>query len=800
MSADNEASGGSERIRVLEAENKALRESLAERLQMEDRFRTILDNFKEGYFETDLKGDFTYCSPGICDIAGYSAEELIGKNNREYTPPATARRMFSIFNQVYQTGEPAEITDYDIIDRNGNIHYLEVSAYLIRDAQGEPAGFRGICRDVTDRRRAEAALQESEERFRRLHEASFGGIGIHEKGVILECNRGLSEITGFSYDELIGMNGMALIAPEWRERVMEVIRSDYEKPYVVEGVCKDGTRYPLEIQGKVIRYEGRKVRVTEFRDVTERVEAEAALKESENRYRQLYGESKRAREIYQSLLNSSADAIVLLGMDRNVTYVNPAFTDIFGWSQEELEGKPLPYVPDELAEENDEFIGRLSADGIPIKGMETRRLTKSGGLLDTSLSASRYVDHQGEPAGLLLILRDISENKKLRKHLLQAQKMQSIGTLAGGIAHDFNNLLMGIQGRLSLLMFDMKAMSTPYRHVKEIEEYIVRAADLTAQLLGFARSGKYEVKPTNLNSLIRQHDRMFGRTRKEIIIHEDLFSELRAVDVDRRQIEQVLLNIYVNASQAMANGGEIYVRTENVRLVSEETKPHEAPAGEYVKISVTDTGTGMDEKTRARVFEPFFTTKEMGRGTGLGLASAYGIIKNHQGFMTVYSVVGQGSTFNIYLPVSLKEPLAETLPVEEMVTGEGTLLLVDDEEMIIEVGSEMIASLGYNVRIARSGPEAIADYEANRDEIDLVVLDMIMPGMSGGETFDRLKKIDPDVKILLASGYSINGQATDIMNRGCDGFIQKPFNMLALSRKIGEILGAKPEKEDGACE
>ena len=788
MPADNESVGMSDRIKHLETENETLLQMLSACRQSETRFRIILDNFREGYFEVDLKGNFTYCSPAICKIGGYSADELIGRNNRAYAAGKSARKMFQIFSQVYRTGEPAEITDYEVLDRDGNIHYLSVSAYLIRNADGEATGFMGFCRDVTDRKKAETALQESEERFRRLHEASFGGIGIHDKGVILECNQGLAEISGYAYDELIGMDGLALIAPEWRDRVMENIASDYEKPYVVEGLRKDGTRYPVEIQGKVIRYRNQKARVTEFRDVTEQKKAEAAVKESESRYRQLYRDSKRAEEIYQSLLNGSADAIVLLDIDCNVSYVNPAFSEIFGWSLTELKGRPLPYVPDDLKDADDGVIGNLFATGIPVKGVETRRLTKDAGMLDVSLSASRYLDHRGDPAGILLILRDISDNKKLRLHLMQAQKMQSIGTLAGGIAHDFNNLLMGIQGRLSLLMADMKATGAADRHVKEIEEYIVRAADLTAQLLGFARSGKYEVQPTDINALIGHQDKMFGRTKKEIVIHEDFSPGLRAVEVDRRQIEQVLLNIYVNAAQAMPDGGDLFVRTESVTLIREETAPYEVSPGEFIKISMTDTGTGMDENTRTRVFEPFFTTKAMGRGTGLGLASAYGIIKNHQGFMTVYSVLGRGSTFNIYLPACLKTPVSDKPMIEEMVTGEGNILLVDDEEMIIEVGSEMIASLGYTVRVARSGPEAIDLYQTYSDDIDLVVLDMIMPGMSGGETFDRLKQVNPDVKVLLASGYSINGQATAIMDRGCSGFIQKPFNMLALSLKIAEIL------------
>ena len=264
--------------------------------------------------------------------------------------------------------------------------------------------------------------------------------------------------------------------------------------------------------------------------------------------------------------------------------------------------------------------------------------------------------------------------------------MEAIGTLAGGIAHDFNNLLMGIQGRASLMLADMDSSDPHFEHLRGIEEYVRSAADLTRQLLGFARGGKYEVKVTDLNELTDRSAKLFGRTKKEITIHRKFQPGLWTVEVDRRQIEQVLLNLFVNAWQAMPAGGEIYLQTQNVVLDEAYVKPHGVKPGKYVKISVTDTGTGMDEQTKQRLFDPFFTTKGMGRGTGLGLASAYGIIRNHEGFITVYSEKGHGSTFNIYLPASGRAVSQREDAAGDLVTGEGTILLVDDEEMILEVG------------------------------------------------------------------------------------------------------------------
>ena len=324
--------------------------------------------------------------------------------------------------------------------------------------------------------------------------------------------------------------------------------------------------------------------------------------------------------------------------------------------------------------------------------------------------------------------------------------------------------------------------------MEHIEEYIQSGSDLTRQLLGFARGGKYEVRALDLNKVLEKTSRMFGRTRKEIEIQTSYKPDLGTVAADRGQVEQVLLNMYVNAWQAMPNGGKLFLNTENITVDEDHVRAKQGRQGDYVRISITDTGMGMDKETQKRIFEPFFTTKEIERGTGLGLASAYGIIKNHGGFIDVYSEKGKGTTFNLYLPVTKsEEPIPERNETTEKAVqkGEGTVLVVDDEEMIVEVGSLILKKIGYDVMVARSGEEALRIYKENG--IDMVILDMIMPGMGGGETFEGLKRIDQSVKVILSSGYSINSQATEILNRGCLGFIQKPFTMAQLSSKLREV-------------
>jgi len=386
------------------------------------------------------------------------------------------------------------------------------------------------------------------------------------------------------------------------------------------------------------------------------------------------------------------------------------------------------------------------------------------------------------------------EKKSLQSQLLQGQKMEAVGTLAGGIAHDFNNILMGIQGHISLLLYDLLPEHPHRGKLESIENYIKRGADLTKQLLGFSRGGKYDVKPTNINDMLENSAELFGRTKKEIGISKRFEEKLWSVDVDQGQIDQVFLNLFINASQAMPGGGNLDLRTENVVLSEKDVKLVGVTEGRYVKISVSDDGMGMDDKTLERIFEPFFSTKPKGVGTGLGLASAYGIIKNHGGGIHVASEPGRGTTFTIYLPATDTRPAIAEQREEEVFTGWETIMVVDDEQINIAVMKEMLEILHYRVIPVGSGQEAVAVYMEKGKEIDLVILDMIMPGISGGRTFDILRGINPDVAVILASGYSAEGEARAIINRGCRGFIQKPFHLQALSRNVREVLNNRGKR------
>ena len=391
---------------------------------------------------------------------------------------------------------------------------------------------------------------------------------------------------------------------------------------------------------------------------------------------------------------------------------------------------------------------------------------------------------------VLVSLMDISERKRLESQFFNAQKMEAIGTLAGGIAHDFNNLLMAIEGLASLILQDTGADHPHYATLTKIEKQVKNGAKLTAQLLGYARRERSESTLIDLNQIVRETAEAFGRTRKQIAISLDLDDALRPVDANPGQIEQVLLNLCVNAADAMSDGGRLSFKSTNATREVMQDRAYMSKRGEYVQLDVQDTGIGMDEATRERIFEPFFTTKEMGRGTGLGLASVFGIVKGLGGFIEVDSEIERGTTFRIYLPASSRTLAADPQPAGEqpVMASSRTVLLVDDEEVVLDVGVRMLQHFGYAVLPAANGHEAMQIYTENKAKIDLVILDMVMPDMGGRVVYDRLKQCNSDVKVLLSSGYSLSGEAAEIMKSGCNGFIQKPFNIKELTAQIDQIL------------
>jgi two-component system cell cycle sensor histidine kinase/response regulator CckA len=637
-------------------------------------------------------------------------------------------------------------------------------------------------------------LKDAEEqtRYKELLENVDDAVYIMDlNGNILEANESAYSQLGYMPEMFFELN-LNKIIPENDARL--ILYQLVEKAQVQNQprinletfhLKKEGTRIPVEIHSRAISYRGKKVILNVARNISKRIEAEKALRESEERYR--------------SVVENSRDGIVILNKHLKILFANERFCEILGRPRAEIQGHDFIKYLEPSEHHNIETHLRKIRKGEKLhSGPVCTIVRDSGEARSVKISANRFRD-SSEKERIVSQVSDITdqlraENEKqhLEAQLMHAQKMEAIGTLAGGIAHDFNNILMGIQGYLSLMRLGNESGDSKdgqyEKYIQGIEDNVMSAANLTEQLLGFARKGKYTLRLTCLNDIIERSTHMFMRTKKEITLHKRCREGIWNVEVDQGQIEQVLINLYLNAWHAMPEGGDLYIQTENVVLSDSHCQPFEVEGGNYVKLSVTDSGIGMDQDTIGRIFEPFFTTKEIGKGTGLGLASAYGIVKNHKGIIRVYSEQGHGTTFVIYLPASQAEEKEEKDVDYTITKGTEQILLVDDEEGPIQVEKLMLKELGYRVMTAESGREAIDIYAEHTDTVDLIALDMIMPEMNGRATYEELRKINPDVRVLLVSGYSLNKQVEELLDLGCKGFIQKPFDIIELSRTLRDVF------------
>ncbi|MGD8835925.1 MAG: PAS domain S-box protein [Desulfobacteraceae bacterium] len=626
-----------------------------------------------------------------------------------------------------------------------------------------------------ERRSFENQLQEATLLLEAMLDAIPDIIGVQDtRRGIIRFNKAGYEFFKMSEEEVVGkrcydlLDGGIPCSNCVSKKILETsLPAQTEKYIESKKLWMDIRAYPIhDMDGRVFRI------VEHWRDITELKESQLSVIESEEKYRLLVENAKDAIFIYQdgSFRFSNHQALEMakrIGMP-------------------ELR-KPLSeYIHPNDRDYPDRLQNRLSGLDKKPHAMVFRVKSKEGDTIWLELNTVNLTWQQ-KPATLNFV-RDITRDKGLERRVQDAQRMESLGTLAGGIAHDFNNLLMGIQGNVSLMYLDVEDDKQFTEKLQSIENCVESGSRLTKQLLGFARGGKYVVKPSDMNKILENSADMFGRTRKSVTIQCNYEEQLWTVMVDANQIEQVLVNLFVNAWQAMQKGGNLYLTSENVWLDEVFVRPHEVPPGRYVKISVADTGKGMDESTKRRIFEPFFTTRELGMGTGLGLASAFGIIKNHHGIITVKSRLGKGSTFCIYLPATDQAPELEKISSESIEMGSETILLVDDEPYIIDVAKMMLKGLGYTIITTSSGVDAVDIYKKKKESIDLVVLDLVMPDLGGESIFNMIRKINPKIKVLFASGHYMSDQTRALLQTSSSDFLQKPFNLRQLSTKIRCIL------------
>ena len=632
---------------------------------------------------------------------------------------------------------------------------------------------------------AEAARRKSEERYRTyIEEASDYIFTVAPDGKIAAANRSMCRALGYSEEELVGMDALDLVSPEARQTAAEALQrvEKAERPPPVElpVVTRQGEKAYVQIRSRAFFWEGELTETLHIaRDVTEQRLAEQQLRASEERYR--------------VLVEASPDAIVLLDPDRNILACNEALTRMSGYKKEEVIGKSARLFY--RSEEEFQAFGQRVYAEVRKHGFcrtDWEPLNREGKPLTTEAIVSAIRRSDGTLSGYVAICRDMSDRKRLEAEFLQTQKMEAVGRLAGGVAHDFNNLLTVVQGYAEIALRRLQPTDPLARDLKQILKAASRSADLTRQLLAFARKQTASPQPLILNNSVAVMLNMLRR-----LIGEDVELQWRPgkdlwpVKMDPGQIDQILVNLIVNARDAMSGPGRITVETANV-VLTEETQARHADfqPGPFVMLAVSDTGSGMDRETLARIFEPFFTTKERGRGSGLGLATVYGIVKQNGGFIHVYSEPGKGTTFRIYLPRLVDEqreaPKARA-PVSWR-TGTETILVVEDEPPLLDLAARLIRSLGYTVLAAGSPSQAIQIAREHAGEIHLLVTDVIMPEMNGRELWRQLVAIRPNLKCLFISGYTADVIARHGVLEAGVHFLEKPFNLGTLSTKLREAI------------
>ncbi|HTR80267.1 MAG TPA: PAS domain S-box protein [Bacteroidota bacterium] len=752
-------------------ERKEAEESLR---QSEERFRLILDNMPILLNAFDTNGLFVVWNKACEETTGYKAEEMIGNPKAFellYPDPEYRARVWNssldpdgkenVFELVTKTGEPRSIEWFDIYRR------LKVPAW----------SSWGMGQDITERKQAADALRESEARFRQLAEAAVEGIGITEKGIFVDGNTRIAAMLGYELREMIGRPVIEFIAPESREEVVKNIGDNYEGSYENMLLRKDGTSLPVESHARTMMWGGRAMRVTVILDISER---------------------KRAEEQLQKLslaVGQSPASIVITDTQGNIEYVNPKFTEVTGYAANEAIGaNPRILKSGNTPPEDYRRMWETISSGEAWRG-EFHNRKKNGELFWEMASISPVKNKDNVITNYVAVKEDITERKKLEEHFRQAQKMESIGTLAGGIAHDFNNILGIILGHSTLLDRTKEDRQKQSRHIEAITKATQRGAAIVRQLLTVARKTETLFETVDLNEIISEINKLLSETfPKTIVITTSLQRDLPSIIADAGQMHQVLLNLYVNARDAMPKGGSLIVSTKTVAGEAVSSRFANATAPKYIQVEIADDGVGMDDSTRQRVFEPFFTTKEVGRGTGLGLAVVFGIVERHSGFIDVRSTLGEGTIFTMYLPIPDHEPDTShnvTRSADVISGGTETILVIEDEEMLRNLVKGILTSKGYTVLTAENGAQGVEMYRNNQERIAVVLSDMGLPTLSGQDVLKKIRKINPNAKVMMASGFFDPESKSDLIAAGAKHFIQKPYLLEEVLMKIREVLDGK---------
>lgn len=787
---------GKELERSVEERTRELGKEVGRRRDSEKAFRdaqlrllTVLDSIPDLLWLKDREGRYILTNEAFAKACGRKPGDLIGLTDTDIWPSEVADLYRKNDTDVMESDYCLRI-DEPLPAGTGKREWIEAVKAPIYDETGEINGVLGIARNVTERKIAEDALRHSERRYRELADLLPQTVfEVDTRGRNIFSNRAAYSMFGYEENELgLQMDVLQRLAPEDRQRAQENLgrRLNGEELGYQEYVAlkKDGTRFPIKIYSSVI-YEGEKVVGLRglLIDITEQRKAEEAL--------------RQAKDMLQALIDASPVGINAMDENGNVLMWNPASEKILGWSAEEVIGKLHPAIFAETREELMEIIkGAFTGRGVRQKEVLRRR--KDGSLAVVSLSTAPVHDSSGRiiaAMGMFFDLteqkKDAEERKKLEEQLRQSQKIEAIGTLAGGIAHDFNNILATILGYTDLALLQLPAESPVKQDLEQVLRATGRARDLVKQILIFSRQTRLQERsPIEIGPVIEDAVKFARATLPATVeIRHNLPMCSLTVKADVTQIHQVMLNLCTNAAHAMEqSGGTLEIGLEETEIGHIQSVEDGLAPGPYLRLTVSDTGHGMDSATMERIFDPYFTTKEVGKGTGLGLAVVHGIVKRHEGSISVRSEPGKGSTFEVLLPLVGSNPRQELPKCVPLSKGAGRVLYVDDEPVIVDVGTRILESLGYEAVGVTGSIEALEIFRATPERFDIVITDYTMPYMTGEAFAEAILRIRPDIPILLATGFSERISAEKAREIGIREFVMKPLSIRDLAEAVKRAM------------
>jgi len=759
-------------------DEKALREAAS---YWEATFNAIPD----GIMILDSDQKVLRSNRSMAEFAGKDIESMLGRQCWELVHHTNGPIPECPFTKMRKT------LKRESIELFMNNRWFDITIDPIADEKGSLTGGVHIIRDITARKLMEREFKESEQRFRSIAESSPMAVLMYQDDRWIYVNPGAERISGYSVDELKNMNFWDIVHPDYREIVRQrgqarQMGESAHTSYEFKIITKHGEEKWVYLTGGSIEWEGKHAGIITVIDITPRKQMEQALKESEEKYR--------------NILEDIEDGYYETDKTGKLTFANKSLYRILGYPSKDLLGKSgRVFMDGESLEKVRQVFKRVYVTGEPEKGFDWEMTRKDGSKRAIETSISLISDAEGRKVGFRGMVRDITDRKRmeeLERQLLHAQKLEAIGTLAGGIAHDFNNILTAILGNISLVKTYLETNGKIYEKVCNAEEAALKARKLVRRILSFSRQDIGKRRSVDMASLVDETLEMLRATIPATIeIHKDLDYKAGLVDADPSLLEQVLMNLCTNALHAMGSkGGMLDVRLKRVYVGGDSPLlTHGLLSGAHVVLQVRDTGSGISPEIKDRIFDPYFTTKDVGEGSGLGLAIVNGIVRKYGGAVTVDSVLGKGSSFNVYLPVTdaREEPEDIHADTDELPRGRENILLVDDEDIVLKIGKDMLERLGYKVMAFSNSTDALNVFRLEPKGIDLVVTDMVMPLMDGRTLAREIVKIRPDVPIILCTGYNDKVTSEDADRTGIKGFIMKPFMLREIALKVRNVLDSK---------